>query len=229
MASGPRSNRESRVCVAPKRRPGRLNFLLLLCLVAPALTAACAREPFRVRPKTDPPVSEAHAVAVVEAAYEVRARTLCDGNELVDRFDANHLTAGMLPVYVWLDWRAAEALDLKLVRFRLRDANGAAWRRLSGRRSEKRLMKSYGVRAYGVDGYRTFRARYDGSLFPTTGALPAGERAEGFLFFEIPRARRDQPIGPLSLEVELQSAGRRRTTRVELPAADVVTSPTAKE
>lgn len=225
MASGSRSNRESRVCGAPKRRPGRLR----LGLAALALTAACAREPFRVRPKTDPPVPETHAVAVVEAAYEVRARTVCDGNELVDRFDANHLTAGMLPVYVRLDWRAAEALDLKRVRFRLRDANGAAWRRLSGRQSEKRLMKSYGVRAYGVDGYRTFRARYEGLLFPTTGALPAGERAEGFLFFEIPHARRDQPGGPLSLDVELQSAGRRRTTRVELPAADVVTSPTAKE
>ncbi|MCS7079022.1 MAG: hypothetical protein NZ585_03095 [Chloracidobacterium sp.] len=202
-----------------------------MAVLPPALllAAACAREPFRIRPKADPPVPETQAVAVAAAEYEVRARVLCDGNELVDRFDANHLTVGILPVYVWLDRRAAGALDLKSVRFRLRDADGRAWRLLSGKQVEKRLMKSYGIRAYSVDGYRTFRARHDSVLFPTAGVLTPGARADGFLFFDIPPARRDQPIGALSLHIELESAGKRHTTRIELPAADVITSPTTKE
>ncbi|MFQ3591258.1 MAG: hypothetical protein SNJ67_13300, partial [Chloracidobacterium sp.] len=179
-------------------------------------------------PKTDPPVSAAPASVVAEADYEVRARAMRDGNALVDRFDANHLTAGMLPVYVWLDARAIP-IDLKLVRFRLRDRSGQPWRQLSVRQSEKRLMKSYGIRAYSVDGYRTFRARYDGSGFPTTGGLPAGGQAEGFLFFEIPRARQGQPVGDLTLDVDIRLTGQRRITRIELPAADMVTSPSLEE
>ncbi len=190
--------------------------------------AACAREPFRVRPKTDLPVSEIPAVTVAEAGYVVQARAFRDGNELVDRFDANHLTAGMLPVYVWLTCPAAE-LDLQSVRFVLRDAGGRMWRPLTGPQSEKRLMKSYGVRAYSVDGYRAFRAHYTGLLFPTAGALPMGERADGFLFFDIPRAQRTDSIGDLFLEIELRLAGRRSKTRIELPASDMVTSPTIKE
>ncbi|OYT72871.1 MAG: hypothetical protein CFK52_03460 [Chloracidobacterium sp. CP2_5A] len=223
MAFGPRSNLESLVRAAPRRWRQRA----ALGLLPLALTAACAREPFRVRPTADYPVPETQAVAVAEADYAARARVLRDGNELVDRFDANHLTAGMLPVYVWLDCRST-AIDLKSARFRLRDASGQAWRRLSGRQSEKRLMKSYGIRAYSVDGYRTFRARYDESLFPAAGARGPGERADGFLFFEIPRARRDQPIGDMSLEIELRLAGKRRVTRIELPASDMITSPAAE-
>jgi hypothetical protein len=193
------------------------------------LLAACAREPFRVRPRTDPPVSEARAVAVAETGYVLRARAVWDGNELVDRFDANHLTAGMLPVYVWLDVRTAAPLDLSAFRFRLRDAAGQTWRLLSVRQSEKRLMKSYGIRAYSVDGYQTFRRRYTDSCFPTTGTVAAGERADGFLFFEIPRARCDLPAGTLWLEVERRGPSPRTVTRIELPAADVVTSSAPEE
>ncbi len=193
------------------------------------LLAACAREPFRVRPKTDPPVSEVRAVAVTETDYVLRARAVRDGNELVDRFDANHLTAGMLPVYVWLDVRTAAPLDLSSLRFRLRDAAGQTWRLLSVRQSEKRLMKSYGIRAYSVDGYQMFRRRYTDSCFPTTGVVAAGERADGFLFFEIPRAWRDRPAEAVWLEVERRGPGPRTVTRIELPALDVVTSSASEE
>ncbi len=193
------------------------------------MLAACAREPFRVRPRMDPPVSEARAVAVTETDYVLRARAVWDGNELVDRFDANHLTAGMLPVHVWLDVRTAAPLDLSSLRFRLRDAAGQTWRLLSVRQSEKRLMKSYGIRAYSVDGYETFRRRYTDSCFPTTGVVAAGERADGFLFFEIPRARRDRPAEAVWLEVERRGPGPRTVTRIELPALDVVTSSAPEE
>ncbi len=232
MARGSRSNLELPVEAWPveapvRAAPGRRRWRTL-GLAALLLTAACAREPFRVRPRAEAPISGAQAVAIAEADYDVRARVFRDGNELVDRFDANHLTAGLLPVYVWLAGRSA-AIDLKSARFRLRDASGQTWRRLSGRQSEKRLMKAYGIRAYSVDGYRTFRAQYDGLLFPATGALAPGERAEGFLFFETPRPRRDQPIGDMSLEIELRLAGARRAARIELPASDVVTSPATEE
>ncbi|MGQ9896918.1 MAG: hypothetical protein ACUVR8_05075 [Acidobacteriota bacterium] len=198
--------------------------VVLLGLVA---LAACAREPFRVRPKTEPPVSEAQAVTVTEADYRLRARAVWDGNELVDRFDANHLTAGMLPVYVWLD--ATASLDLSGFRFRLRDALGQTWQQLSVRTSEKRLMKSYGIRAYNLDGYQKFRRYYADLCFPTKGTLAGGQRTEGFLFFEIPRPQRDLPAGTMWLEVGRRAPSRPAVTRIELPALDVVTSPVVEE
>jgi|YNPBryunderm2012_1023409.scaffolds.fasta_scaffold01629_3 hypothetical protein len=189
------------------------------------MLAACAREPFRVRPTVDQPVSQNQAVTATEADYVLQARAIWDGNELVDRFDANHLTAGMLPVYVWLEARTAIPLDLSTFEFRLRDAAGRTWRRLSVGQSEQRLMKAYGVRIYSVDGYQTFRQRYAAWGFPTAGRLASGTRAEGFLFFEIPRAWRHSLTGSdMWLEVRRRGPGARTVTRIELPMSNVVTS-----
>lgn len=171
-------------------------ILIFSGLAAMSLGAVgCSREPFRIQPKADSP-SETLTNAAAGKSLSVRARALRDENESNDRFDANHLLAGVMPVEIRLENTASGPVSLVGIRFRLRDAKGTEWPALTPDQSVKRLVKYYGVRAYAVDGFNTFREKYRGYGLPATGSIAPGATVQGYLFFRMPKDTRDfaQPL-----------------------------------
>ncbi len=156
---------------------------------------ACSREPFRIQPKADS-APEALTAAGSGRTFTIRARALRDENESNDTFDANHLLAGVMAVEIKLENTSSAPLAFDGLKFQLRDARGAEWPVMTPDQSIKRLIKYYGVRAYAVDGFNTFREKYRGYGFPAKGMLPPGASAQGYLFFRMPKDTRDfaQPL-----------------------------------
>lgn len=99
-------------------------------------------------------------------------------------------------VEVRLENSSAAPLILDGLKFQLRDGKGAEWSAMTPDQSIKRLIKYYGVRAYAVDGFNTFREKYRGYGFPAKGSLAPGTSVQGYLFFRMPKDTRDfaQPL-----------------------------------
>jgi hypothetical protein len=161
------------------------------------LVGACSREPFRIQPKADSAPEALNATGST-AAFSIHARALRDENESNDKFDANHLLAGIMLVEIRLENASGAPLILDGLKFQLRDAKGTEWPAITPDQSIKRLIKYYGVRAYAVDGYNTFREKYRGYGFPAKGSLAPGTSAQGYLFFRMPKDTRDF-VQPLTL------------------------------
>lgn len=170
-------------------------FSLFFFVFLALLVGACSREPFRIQPKADSTPETLNAAGST-AAFSIRARALRDENESNDRFDANHLLAGVMLVEIRLENTSGAPLILDGLKFQLRDAKGTEWPAMTPDQSIKRLIKYYGVRAYAVDGYNTFREKYRGYGFPSKGSMAPGASAQGYLFFRMPKDTRDfaQPL-----------------------------------
>lgn len=170
-------------------------FPFVFCVFLAFFVGACSREPFRIQPKADS-APEALNAAGSTPVFSIRARALRDENESNDKFDANHLLAGIMLVEVRLENTSGAPLILDGLKFRLRDAKGAEWPSMTPDQSIKRLIKYYGVRAYAVDGFNTFREKYRGYGFPSKGSMAPGASTQGYLFFRMPKDTRDftQPL-----------------------------------
>src|SRR5947207_1285321 len=87
------------------------------CLIAVALSAVLAvfvgcGKPFNVKAKTDLPPAR-YAARTAGGDMEIQAQAVTDEDFLYERFDANLISAGVLPVRVMLKNSSDHPIDLK--------------------------------------------------------------------------------------------------------------------
>ncbi len=162
-----------------KRFPFRLAASSALLLLASA-QVGCGR-PFSVKTQPSlPPMSYAPKATVDSVAIEAQAIT--DEDFLYDTFDANLISAGVLPVRVMLTNSGGEALDLKSARFEI-EAPAGKFKAVEARKAFKRLISYYEIKAYSKSGYTESLDAFAAFALDVATPLGAGQSRQGLVFF----------------------------------------------
>ena len=152
------------------------------------LTGSCGGSLYRVKPLTSLSPMPATVAFVNLGSISVRAVPLLSDEESQELFESNLQLAGLLPVRVEIIHNGGEAVEMKKVRFRLRDAGGAEWKAISSKQAIARILKANGVFAYNPDSRKTFEKEFRAYELNLKTPLTHGEgRREGFITFLAPR------------------------------------------
>jgi len=154
--------------------------VLLLSALAPL---GCGR-PFNVR--TQPALPPARYAATAKAdSVSVEAEAITDEDFLYDAFDANLISAGVLPVRVKLTNSGGEAVNLKRARCEI-EAGSGRYKSVDARRAFKRLISYYGISLYSKSGYAESLEAFAAFALDVGMPLGAGESRQGLVFFLAP-------------------------------------------
>jgi hypothetical protein len=160
---------------------------------AVALAAAafgCGR-PFNV--KTEPALPPAsYAAKATLDGIAVEAHALTDEDFLYDRFDANLIAAGVLPVRVMLTNSGGETVDCKNARFEIETQSGR-FKAVDARKAFKRLISYYGISAYSKSGYNESLEAFASHALDVGAPLASAQSRQGMLFFLAPAEATRQP------------------------------------
>ncbi|MFY9574443.1 MAG: hypothetical protein WAV20_23835 [Blastocatellia bacterium] len=178
-----------------------------------AVASGCGK-PFNI--KTQPDLPPAHYAAKVAAgSVTIQAQPVTDEDFLYERFDANLILAGVLPVRVILSNSGAEALDIKKTRFEIRPSQGRPGRAINERQAFKKLISYYEISTYSKTGYKESLEEFSAHGLDTRTPLSPGQSRDGLVFFSMPAdAAR---AGGLTLIIEgLDGSDSRSRKKVEL-------------
>jgi hypothetical protein len=155
--------------------------LAALLATSALVGSACATKPFNVKPRPVAPPEEfrSHSTA---GTVQLGAGVVRDEDYLYDRFDANLILAGVLPVKFSIKNGSLSPIDLRSIRFWL-EASGQRHHPIEPRSAFKRLMKYYTIRAYSPEGYKSSVADFVCYGFDSRSPLPPGEARWGLIFF----------------------------------------------
>src|SRR5215813_2197986 len=138
--------------------PGRRNLarispiLFLAVSVATLITSVGCGRPFNV--KTQPSLPPArYAETTTVDSITIGAQVITDEDLLYDTFDANLISAGLLPVRVMITNTGPELVDISETRFEV-EAGSQRYNAVDARKAFKRLVSYYEVTAYNKSGYK---------------------------------------------------------------------------
>lgn len=117
-----------------------------------------------------------------------RAMPLLTDEESQELFESNLQLAGLLPVRVEIVHNSGEAIELKTVRLRLRDAAGAEWKSISTKQAIARILKANDVFAYNPASRKTFEKEFRAYELDLKSPLTNTERRrQGLVIFLSPK------------------------------------------
>lgn len=157
------------------------------CLVTGLLllSAGCSGSLYKVKPITELPPMPASASRIDVGSLAFRASPLLSDEESQELFEANVQLAGLLPVRVEIVHNSGDAIEIKKLRFQLRDGAGASWKAVSAKQAIGRILKANGVYAYNPKSRRTFEKEFGSYELDVKSPLTHTERRRtGFLFFQ---------------------------------------------
>ena len=178
-------------------------LFLLSCLALAGLAAACSNSLYKVKPFVKlPPMSESAKTADL-GSVSFRAAPLLVDEESQELFEANLQLAGLLPVRVEITHNSGDTIELKKVRFRLRDSAGTEWKTVSAKKAIGRILEANGVYAYNPNSRKTFEEEFRAYELNLKSPLTHAERRrEGFVFFQSPKK---QPVSsPSGLQIIIE-------------------------
>ncbi|HVS81894.1 MAG TPA: hypothetical protein VHE60_09165 [Pyrinomonadaceae bacterium] len=193
--------------IAPRRALHRESQLArpAKCLLAATVLAfaSCGGSLFKVKPVTDLPAMPASAGSVSMGSVSFRAAPLFTDEESQELFESNLQLAGLLPVRVEIIHNGGDAIELKKVRFQLRDAARVSWKAISAKQAIARILKANGVFAYNPDSRKTFENEFRSYELDLTSPLTHAERRRGgFIFFISPK--KDPVASPHGLVLSIE-------------------------
>jgi len=145
--------------------------------------------------------SDARSVDVGSLTF--RAVPLLTDEESQMLFEANVQLAGLLAVRIEIVHNGGDPMELKKLRFQLRDNAGASWKSLTAKQAIARILKANGVYAYNPKSRQTFEKEFSSYELDVKSALNHGERRRaGFLFFQSPKKEPVASPRGLVLKVE---------------------------
>jgi hypothetical protein len=152
-----------------------------------AFVSSCGSSLYRVRSVSELPPLAASAPAANLGTVSLRAQPLLSDEESHELFESNLNLAGLLPVRVELVHNGGDAIELKKARFRLRDASGAEWKRISASDAITRILKANQVFAYNPNSRKIFEKEFRAYELDLKTPLTRSERRrEGLVIFLAP-------------------------------------------
>ena len=156
-----------------------ISFLMCLCVT---ILSGCGGQLYNVAPlpsstPPDLPVNNANSLNIVAMAL--------DGDQSLERFDANLPMAGVVAVDVRLINQTAATVDPRFLKFELRIAGGKSFKAIAPKQALKRVMKFYGDRFYRLDARQSTIDSYNALALPISSPIALQEERRGLLFFEV--------------------------------------------
>lgn len=176
------------LAVALNKRRSSRRFLFRLAAASATLSLAAAAigcgRPFNVKTQpTLPPANYAAKASLDGIAVEAHAIT--DEDFLYDTFDANLISAGVLPVRVMLTNPGGEAVDCKNARFEI-EAQSRRFKAADARKAFKRLISYYGISVYSKSGYNESLEAFASYALDVGTPLGGAQSRQGLVFFLVP-------------------------------------------
>lgn len=170
---------------AHSRWPARI--LKLAFALGLGFASSCGGSLYRVKPPTELPSMPSSAPAANLGSVTVRATPLMTDEESQELFESNLQLAGLLPVRVEVVHNSGDAIELKKVRFHLRDAAGTEWKSVSLKQAIGRILKANGVFAYNPASRKAFEKEFRAYELDLKSPLTHAERKrQGFVIFLAP-------------------------------------------
>lgn len=167
------------------------------------LTCSCGGSLYRVKPLAQLSPMPATVASLSLGAISVRAAALLADEESQELFESNLQLAGLLPVRVELIHNSGDAIELKKVRFRLRDGAGTEYKAISAKKAIARILKANGVFAYNPNSRKTFEKEFSAyELNLKTPLTHAEGRRQGFIIFLAPK--KEPVTSPRSLVLTIE-------------------------
>ncbi|MEO8436731.1 MAG: hypothetical protein ABI596_17670 [Pyrinomonadaceae bacterium] len=158
-----------------------------LVIASAFLTTACGSL-YKVKPAVELPPLRATARTAELGGVTLRFDPLLLDEDSQELFEANLPLSGLLPIRVEMLHNGGETLELKRVRFRLRDGEGNQWKMISAREAISRILKANAVYAYNPQSRKTFEKEFRAYELNLKSPLTHAERQrQGFILFQSPR------------------------------------------
>ena len=110
-----------------------------------------------------------------------------DGERSYERFEANLPLAGVIAVDVRLVNKSEAKIMTNSLKFELRDADGAALKRITPKKALGAVMKYYGDRFYAKVAYRRTLEDYESVALKQGAAIEPEGEIRGIVFFQTKR------------------------------------------
>ena len=171
--------------------------------ISVGLVSSCGGPLYRVKPIAERPSMPASAPNVNLGSVTFRAMPLLTDEESQELFESNLQLAGLLPVRVEIVHNSGEAIELKTVRLRLRDAAGAEWKSISTKQAIARILKANDVFAYNPASRKTFEKEFRAYELDLKSPLTSTERRrQGLVIFLSPK--KDPVASPHGLVLAIE-------------------------
>lgn len=184
-----------------------LSLLVIACgcgkmanRAAPTLTL------FKVKSPESLPPLPASAKTVDLGSLSVRAAPLLTDEETQELFEANFQLAGLMPVRLEMTHNGGVPVELKKLKFILRDDTGTPWKSISIKQAISRVLSANGVFVYNPNARKTFDEDVRAYDFKLKEPLTHEERRRhGLIFFLAPNK---QPVAsPHGLVLSIEGLG----------------------
>lgn len=159
----------------------------LLFAAALLLGSSCGGALYKVTPVVELPPLTGEVKGGTAGGLIVAVAPLLTDEESQDLFEANLPLAGVLPMRVELGYESGVPVEIKKLRFRLRDAAGGEWKLLNPKQAISRVLKTNEVYAYNPNSRKQFEEEFGAyGLDLKTPLTPGDKKRQGFIFFQTP-------------------------------------------
>jgi hypothetical protein len=158
-----------------------VNLLLGFCLLA---SAACGGRLYKVAPL---PASVPPEFPSPGANNVNIGAVALDGEQSLERFEANLPLAGVIAVDLRIANNTAETIRANSFKFELRDSSGARLKQLAPKKALGAVMKYYGNSFYTKSAYRRTLDDYESVALKTGSPVAPQEERRGIVFFQTKR------------------------------------------
>ena len=176
------------------------------------LSTSCAGSLFKVKPAVELPPLAGDVKSASAGGVTIRVAPLMTDDESQELFEANLPLSGILAVRLELAFESGVAIEIKKVRFHLRDSDGREWKLISPKAAVVRILKANDIYAYNPSSRKQFEKDFTAYALDLKSPLStADQRRQGFVLFEAPK---NEPVeSPKDLVLSIEGLPQ----RVEIP------------
>jgi hypothetical protein len=161
----------------------RSTVIVLIGSLLPVL-AACGGRLYKVAPL--PSSAPPEISATKDGSLDIGAVAL-DGERSYERFEANLPLAGVIAVDLRMVNKSEATIMTNSLKFELRNADGAALKRLTPKKALGAVMKYYGDKFYAKVAYRRTLEDYETVALKQSAAIEPEAEIRGIVFFQTKR------------------------------------------
>ena len=158
---------------------------LALWLSLLLLNASCGNSLFKVKPASALPALSAAAASANVGVITFRAAPLLTDEETQKLFESNLQLAGLLPIRLEVIHNGGDPIEIKKLKFHLRDASNSDWKLISAKAAISRILKANDVFAYNPNSRKTFEKEFRAYEFDLKTPFASSEtKRHGILIFQ---------------------------------------------